>query len=345
LIELDGTYGEGGGALLRTAVTISAISQLPLRLTHVRGGTHHPGLDLEDELIVRSIGRACGAEIVGGAVGSQSLAFTPTRPIGPMTLKQEEGKGRGRGANSLVVLGTLLPILARSGTYSELDVIGESYGPNTLTYDYFVNVTLRAARAMGLHAVPTLKVAGFGRENFGDVRLEVEPSALRGLDWPNRGAIRTCKGLVTTAQLAPTVAARAESHLKRLSHFAGLPLRMDARDVPGSTPGAVISLWAEFENGMGGVAAVGARGVRIETVAQMAFDGLTTFIESGATADAYLADQLLLLAVVAEGKTSFTVPRLTQRLLTMIWVIRQFIPIHITVTGSEGTAGSVTIQP
>lgn len=344
LIELDGTYGEGGGALLRTALTMSTLTQQPFRLTHVRGGTHHPGMDLEDELIVQGMASACAAEVVGGSVGSQSIAFTPTRGIGPIALATGAGPTQGRGANSLVVLGSLLPILTRTGAYSELDIVGESYGPNTLTYDYFAEVTLRAGRCMGLYATSQLVVAGFGRENYGQVHLEVEPGPINGVDWPSRGALRACRGVVTSAQLPPTISARAVSHLERLAHFAGIPLKIETADVSGSSPGSVITLWVEYEHGLGGVASVGARGVRVETIAQAALDALVSFMMSDATVDSYLADQMLLQAIVANSPTHFTVPRLTKRLLTMIWVVKQFSPIRITVVGAEGTPGSVTIQ-
>ncbi len=343
-IELDGTYGEGGGALLRAALAMSVLTQQPFHMTSVRGGTNHPGLDLEDSLVIQAMASACGAKVIGGAVGSQSLTFSPTHAIGPMTLRQDAESGRGRGANALVVLGSLLPIIARGGAYTELKVIGETYGNNTLTYDYFANVTLSAARRMGLYAYPRQEVSGFGRENYGEVYLEVEPSSLHGVEWLTRGAIKHCRALVVTAQLPPVIGERAVSHLERLARFSGLPMKVEAMEVPGSSPGTVVTIWAEFENGLGGIAALGSRGVRVETIAQGAFESISTFLASNATVDAHLADQMLLLGVLAEGKTAFSIPRLTQRLLTMIWVIKQFSPIHVTVTGSEGGPGTVTVQ-
>lgn len=343
-IPIDGSYGEGGGALLRAALAMSVLTQQPFHLTNIRGGTNHPGLDIEDALVVEGMAAASAAKVVGGAVGSQALTFTPMRSLGPVSLNQEVSGTRGRGANSLVVLSSLLPVIARSGVYTELKVIGETYGNNTLTYDYFANVTLQAARRMGLYAFPTLEVSAFGRENYGEVTLEVEPSALQGVEWLTRGALKRCRAEVVTAQLPPTIGARAVAHLERLAHFAGLPMRVTAQEVAGSSPGVVVTIWAEFERGIGGVAQLGSRGVRVETVAQGAFEAISTFLTSDATVDAHLADQVLLLGVLAQGKTAFTVPRITQRLLTMIWVIKQFSPIHVTVSGSLGQPGSVTVS-
>jgi RNA 3'-phosphate cyclase len=342
-IEVDGAYGEGGGALLRTALTASALTQQPVRVVQIRGATNHPGLDLEDVMILKALASSTQAEVVGGEVSGQSLTFTPRRPIGPLTVASQT-KGGIRGANGLVVLGTLLPVLARCGVYSDLSVVGETYGANTLTYDYFAEVTLAGARRMGLYAYPSLVVSGFGREAFGEVHLEVEPSAVHGVEWKDRGSMRRCQGLIVSSQLPAAIGARAVQHLERLAQFSGLPLELQARDVPGSNPGLIVTLWAQFERGLGGVASVGQRGVRVETVAQGAFESLSGFLSSDATVDAHLADQLLLLAILAEGPTTFTVPRLTKRLLTMIWVIKQFTPIHIVVQGAEGRPGMVSIR-
>ena len=108
--------------------------------------------------------------------------------------------------------------------------------------------------------------------------------------------------------------------------------------------GAYITMWSEFDRGVGGATAMGQKGVRIEAVAQQAFHHWSEFQRSGATFDAYVADQVLATAVVAKGETLFKVPKLTSRFLTMVWVAKQFLPIPITIKGHEDTAGSVHIK-
>ena len=85
-------------------------------------------------------------------------------------------------------------------------------------------------------------------------------------------------------------------------------------------------------------------GVRPEFVAQQAFEEMFDWMSSSATTDPYLADQILLPLALAETSSTFTVSRLTQRFLTIVWVVKQFLPIHITVRGSENGPGTVTIQ-
>src|SRR5687768_13501267 len=181
-IVIDGSHGEGGGALLRTALAMSALTQQPLRVVDIRGGTKYPGLNSEDVTLLRALALSCGAEVLGGVPGESSLSFLPTRR--PKGLNErfdiaEAYDGPGF-ANALVILNSLVPLMARTGVYSKLTAHGETYGNHMLTYDYFANVTLQAYRRMGLYAFPEMPVAGFGRGSRGEVRLEIEPSEILG---------------------------------------------------------------------------------------------------------------------------------------------------------------------
>ncbi|MCO5296682.1 MAG: hypothetical protein M9921_07480 [Fimbriimonadaceae bacterium] len=343
---IDGSHGEGGGALVRTALAMAALTQQPVRIVNVRGGTGAPGLNPEDLTVLRAVAWCSGAEVLGADPGSNSVSFLPTRrPRGMNELLDiSEGQDGPGFANALVVLNSLLPLLARTGSYSSLSAQGETYASRVLSYDYFANVTLRAARSFGLYAVPDLPFAGFGRGSRGEVRLEVEPSALTGVDWQTRGALVGVRALVTTGELPEQVAARGLQHLGRLAFYAGFEVEADANLVPSKGPGAMVTVWGEFERGLGGCAVMGQRGVRIEAVAQQAFEGFAQWMRTDATVDEYLADQILILAAMAEGQTRFRTPNLTPRFLTSAWVIKQFLPIHITIRGAEGEPGDVTIR-
>lgn len=345
-ILIDGSYGEGGGALVRAALCMAALTQQPLRIENVRGGTNYPGLDFEDLVLVHALAASCKAETVGAEVGSQQLSFLPTRRACHLTgsLDLSTPDPRARGANALVVLSALLPVLARAGAYSSVSITGETYGSNALTYDYFANVTLSALRKVGLYGFADLELAGFGRPATGRVTLDLEPSALKGVNWGDRGRATECRGFVVFSSLPRNVALRGVAHLNSMASVARVPLEVEAMEVDSPTPGVFVTLWSHYECGFGGATAMGVRGVRIETLAQNAFEALLDFISSGATVDPFLADQIVLTAAFADGETNFKVSRLTKRFLTTVWVVKQFIPLHITVRGREGEAGTVTVR-
>jgi RNA 3'-terminal phosphate cyclase (ATP) len=345
LIVLDGSHGEGGGALVRTALAMSALTQQPVRIDNVRGATRFPGLDVEDLTILRALQRTCNAETVGAEPGSKSVSFLPTRRPsglnGPIDAVRTES---GRGPNANIVLSALLPVLARSGVYSSVSAEGETYGTNSLSYEAFANVTIPALRKAGLYAFPEILTAGFGRESTGVVSLDVEPSALQGIQWTDRGRLIGVHAAVVTAGLPDQVGERGVSHLKRLAQNSGLQITVEHVRTAARQTGTYIATWAHYDRAFGGGSAAGTRGLKVESLAQLAFEEMFEWMSTPCTVDPFLADQLLLPLVLAETESAFSVSRLTQRFLTCVWVVKQFTPIHITIRGPENGPGSVTIK-
>jgi RNA 3'-terminal phosphate cyclase (ATP) len=315
-----------------------------MRVFNVRGNSTHPGLNAEDLTLAKALALACGGTF-SGDFGAHELLFSPgLRPIGlNERIEPEEAAGDGH-ANALVVLLALMPVMARSGVFSKITAQGETFGHNVLSYDYFVNATLAAHRRMGLYAYPELSLAGFGKGSRGEVRLEIEPSQLQGLEWDARGSLVSCCAVVATGELSPEVAGRGAAHLKRLAQGSKVPLQVEVFDVRSRQSGAFVTVLAEYENGVGGATAMGRRGLRIESVAQNAFDAFLQWNSGPWTADSFLADQILVTAAFALSDTIFTVPKITPRLMTVAWVVKQFLPIRLTIRGDEGSEGVVTIR-
>lgn len=345
-IHLDGSHGEGGGALLRSALALSVLTQQPLRISGIRGNTKYPGVNPEDLTLLRPLAWCCDADMEGAELRSSELAFVPrSRPRGLNEIVDVFDSAEGPGfANALVVGNALVPVLARTGMFSALVLEGESYGHHVLSYDYFANVTAHAYRKMGIYAYAELNLAGFGRGSRGELKLEIEPSSIGGLQMPERGELIAFRAVVATAEVGNNVGDRGLAHLDRLAHNAGLPLHNVWVEVPSKGAGAFVTVWAEYEGGIGGATAMGIRGVRVEAIAQQAFDGFLNWQASGATMDAFLADQVLIAAALGEDDTFFSVDRLTERFLTAAWVVKQFLPIRLTIRGEEGGPGTVTIR-
>lgn len=345
-IVLNGSHGEGGGALLRTAVAMSCLTQQPLLLHNVRGAMRKKGLNSEDLTFIDALGDSTRAEVEGAGIDSEALVFRPkslpTKLIGRYDIHSHE-KGKVPGC-SLVVLTSLLPILARASGFSELSVLGETHNDNTVGFDAFERATLAGFRKLGLYATAQLVGAGFGFGAHGEVAVEIEPSVLNPVEWASRGGLASVGAIVSTGDMPESVGEAAIAAVQELGKKHGFEVECELAAFESRSKGATVTVWAEFEHGLGcGSAALGREGV-IEEVAGLAFHRFTEWFDSTATVDAYLADQLLLAAVQAPGKSVFTTPFVTRRLLTMAWVVRQFLPIHITVLGREGEPGTVTIE-
>lgn len=344
-VTIDGGYGEGSGALVRTALTMAAITQQGVRIERVRAGSRYPGLDPEDLAILKILSRSTQAQVEGAEIGSNELLFVPTRRPGAVTMEVEaERNAAKRGPNALVVLSTVIPVLARSGAFSHLSVEGETYGHNALGYEVFSEVVLTLYRKFGIEVFPELVRAGFGRDSDGEVRVEIEPSAVQGVNWDERGRLHGLHAIITTGELSPNISGRAHSHVKKLAESAQVPIEIESRHVPSNGPGAFMSIWARYDKGLGTGVAMGTKGLRSEALAQMAFEECLDWMTSDATLDPYLADQALVPAVLAQEPSFFKISRLTQRFLTSVWVVKQFVPLHLTVRGIEGGPGSLSIS-
>lgn len=346
-IVINGSHGEGGSALLRTALAVSVLTQQPVRLHSIRGATRKPGITSEDLTFIRGLGIVCGAETVGDELDSEEMTFSPRRRPVALVHQRLDVSAFEKGSvpgNALVVLESLLPVLARTGSYSLVTAAGETYNANALSFDYFENVTLAVHRKQGLYAYAQQLMAGFGYAGMGEVSLEVEPSGPNAVQWEDRGKLVECRALVTTSELPDHVGMRGTEHVERLAKHSGIAIDTQSIQVRARGPGAFVTIWAEFERGCGGATAMGQKGVRMEAIAQAAYAEFMKWYESRATVDRYVADQMLLPAALADGESVYSTPMVTRRLTTVARVIKQFLPIHITILGREGEPGTVTIS-
>lgn len=346
-ITLNGSYGEGGGAFLRTALAVASITVQPVRIHHVRGALRKPGISSEDLAFIRALEEITGASLEGDDLGSDELVFIPKHAPRPLRGHIDIGgfeKGSVPG-NALMVTQSLLPVLGRAGGISAFTVWGETYNPNTLTFDAFSTATLALHRRQGLFVTAQQSYAGFGYAQHGEVAIEVEPSVFEGFDWTGRGSLRHFQMLLATNEVHQDQVDRAIARGQRLMKDAGYEPQVHHHQVNARMAGAHTTFVAEYERGLGTGTAMGAQGTRLERVVESAWESVERYLRAPCTLDPFLADQALVIAAFASSPTSYLTEAVTPRLQTMAWVIRQFIPIAITILGRPGEPGRVIVDP
>lgn len=345
-LTLDGAYGEGGASLVRTALVMSALTQTPVTVQNVRGAMRQGGLAAEDLTLLSALGSCCDAEVSGTEFRSREFSFVPQGR--PHALKEPISHSNVPESDpsvaAMVVLNALLPVLCQTKAYSTVVAEGETYGHRILTYDYYEQVALSAYRAMGVHAYPHLIVAGYGKGARGTVELDVEPSVPHGIDWAERGPFEGAFARIALSEVSEGIGERGVAHFERLARGAGIELHLEYEVVPSVNPGVFVTVWGQFATARGGATAKGERGIRVESVVQSAFGAFLEWYSSGSTVDEFLADQVLVALAFAEGDSALRLHRVTQRLQTMVWVIKQFLPIHITLRGGLGEPGELTVR-
>jgi RNA 3'-terminal phosphate cyclase (ATP) len=334
MLEIDGSQGEGGGQVLRTALALSCVLQRGVKITGIRAGRQKPGLAAQHLAACHLLSRICDAKMSGASLGSASVSFSPGKVSGG-----SYSFDIGTAGSITLLLQAALPVLARAEKPSTLEITGGTHVSHSPPFEYFSEVFLPAARKLGVRASAEMRRAGFYPKGGGIVSLKVEPSKLRGCGFlPSAQPI---KYSILSSSLPPHVLQREEAEVKK--PFPGAT--GGARAVEAACAGNALTVWS----GAFGASALGERGKPAEKVAQEACAELMRGMQAGDGArqgatmqpacavDAHLADQLLIYAALAEGKTEFSTPEFSGHLLTNADVIRAMTGRNITF-GSDRVA-------
>jgi len=335
VLEIDGSHGEGGGQLLRTAVALAAITGRAIRVRGIRARRDQPGLAPQHLAAVRAVAALAAGRTTGLELRSDTLEFHPGGIAG--------GSHRfdvGTAGSVTLVMQALLPVMLAGGKPCAATVVGGTDVRAAPPLDYFREVLLPLLGRMGADARLAVRRRGYYPRGGGEVALAVLPAKdIRPLDAGTAGALERIAGVAHVANLPEHIATRMRSSaLDRLDRpvRAEIAVRALGPDEATGQGGAIVA-WASTEHTIVGAGRVAERGVRAETLGAAVGDELAADLGAGATLDVHAADQLLVYLALARGG-SFATRSLSSHAQTAIWLIGQFLPVHFEVS----TAGSLT---
>lgn len=327
-MHLDASHGEGGGQIVRTAVSLSAVTGTPVELTDVRASRDPPGLAHQHLAVVRALAEMCSADVEGAEVGATELVFRPGDDI-------EGGRYEvdiGTAGSATLLMHAGLPAAVHADGAVELHVAGGTDVRWSPTIDYFQHVTLPLLRKAGVSADVECLRRGHYPKGGGEVAMRVQPAPLQALEIPGRGGLNRVRGAAHVTNLPLHIAEReAEAARKELD--VDCPIEIDVREEPGVSAGTSITLWAEHEDTVVGGSALGEKGKPAEEVGREAADNLRRSMESDGTVDTYSADQLLPYLALAGG--GYRAPERTSHLETNAWVCEQLTGQEIGLDGDS----------
>ncbi|MDF5723187.1 MAG: RNA 3'-terminal phosphate cyclase [Rhizonema sp. PD37] len=345
MIQIDGSYGEGGGQILRSSLSLSAITGKPICINSIRAGRKKPGLAAQHLTAVRAAATICNAQIQGDTLSSTSLEFIPGTSVqaGNYTFDVSEAReGSSAGAIALVLQTILLPLALCSGD-SEVTLRGGTHVSHSPSMTYIEQVYLPTLYRMGVRVEVELNAWGWYPRGGGEVNLLINGgSKLSGIDLVERGNLQQVRGLAVVTELPSHIPQRMVSRAENLLRKAELKANLQPLRAKGVAPGAGLFITAQYENSLAGFGAVGRLGLPAEKVAQIACEELLKFHETGAAVDEHLADQLLLPAALASQKSQYRVADFSQHLTTNAWVIEKFEIARVSVDIVDQL---VTVEP
>lgn len=328
VIALDGAQGEGGGQILRSALSLSMITGRPFAITGIRAGRKKPGLLRQHLTAVRAAAEICGAQVSGDEPGSQHLRFCPG--------KIRAGEYRfaiGSAGSCMLVLQTVLPALWFAKGNSRVEVHGGTHNQAAPSADFICRVWEPLLARMGIEQKTTLLRHGFYPAGGGRVVSDVKPVAeLAGLQLTARGEQVQMTAEALLAAVPWHVGEREVAALA--AHFTLADksiIALENRVGPGNT----LSLAIQSEQLTELFVAFGEKGISAEAVAAQVVAQAKSYLASPAAVGEYLADQLILPVALA-GEGAFTVANLSAHLLTNIAVVEQFLAVKFACEPHSG---------
>lgn len=343
VLRIDGSQGEGGGQVLRTSLSLSALTGRPMRMTKIRAGRSRPGLRPQHLTAVRAVAAICDAEVEGDEIESQTLTFTPAGPphSDDYVFDVEDAAPHGSAGSVTLLFQALLWPLVFAGMESRVTLRGGTHVPFSPPYHYLAEVARPAFREFNGFFDVKLEAWGWMQAGKGAVSGTIRPVPRLVPATFERVPPTRVHGVAAVTNLPAHIPQRMASRAHNVLREAGLKTSIRPVRERGEGPGAGLFLWVP----QAGFGVLGRQGWPAEKVAETAVAELLAFVENETAAvDPYLADQLLIPMALADGRSTFTTNRLSRHTLTNAALLRRWLDVSIVVEGEEDGPGRVTVE-
>ena len=334
MIILDGSQGEGGGQIVRTAITLSTITGIPVTIEHIRAGRDRPGLRPQHVTAIQAAAALCNAQVEGLSVAAETIHFAPGGPVQAGNYEWSVGTA---GSAPLVIQTALLPLALADGP-SELRIHGGTHVPHSPSGHYLRDVYLPVLLGLGVHAEIYMEVLGWMPQGGGTMVMHTPGNTPpHARDMSQRGEVERVLGTAIGCNLPSHIPQRMANRAINLLGAIDAPLDIRPMRTKSTSTGAGLFLAVEYANGRGGVGMLGRKGVPSEVVAEQAITALLEFHDSQAAIDEHLADQLVVPLALAEDQSTLSTHRITRHLRTNVDVVTAFINRPIRVNDKRRT--------
>jgi len=320
MIEVDGSYGEGGGQMLRTALGLSIITNQPIHLFNIRANRPSPGLKPQHYTTISILKTISNASVKGLKENATEITFSP----GKITEGTYHFNIGTAGSIVLIFQAIILGCLKTNDTI-QIQVSGGTDVKWSPSWDYFSQVFLQVLHTMGIHVDCTLEKRGYYPKGGGSAILTLKPNErLSSLSWNKQMAVSEIHGLIHSANLPNHIAERMKHACLQTIGSSNIKGHISVDQTTSLSPGTGMTLWTKESNGCLGSIGLGERGVSAESIGKKTSEQLLSYLNTGCTVDPYLCDQIIPFLALAKQDSVVNTFVLSNHAKTNIWLIKKF---------------------
>ena len=347
MIEIDGSHGEGGGALLRIAAALSAVTGKPIKVNNIRSKRPKPGLMAQHLNALKSVAQLSSASYEGLEMASTEIIFKPHELDGG----EYNIDIKTAGSTTLVLQSFLIPA-AFTKKPVKLTLRGGTDVRWSPPFDYLANVTQPILRSLGLNMEMELIQRGYYPKGGGIIEVHIDPvKRIKPFNLSDLKVDRI-RGISHAVKLPEHVAIRQARAARDLLEEHGYHADIEVQHSnTGLGPGSGIVLWTEAEetspegrnNSRIGGSSLGKPGKKAEIVGEEASLDIINVIKHKSALDRYMGDQIIPYMALA-GNSRIKTAELTQHTLTNIYVAEKITGRKFEVTGELNNPALLTVD-
>ena len=341
LVKIDGSQGEGGGQILRTTISLSAITGKPVEVINIRANRSNPGLRPQHMTAIKIIADLFHAEFENLKIGADWIRFLPSDKFKGGSVKFDIGTA---GSIPLILM-TVVPAISLSNNSLQIEVTGGTDVKASPTIDYIKHIVAESYRSIGIKFSVNVLKRGYYPKGGGVVQSTILPCKSPGTlemlatRHVEPKIISVCSQLplhVAKRQISSAIIALEKKEILCSNYTASIETS--------ASPGSSILIYSASDFGLYiGGDSIGEPGKRAEAVGKEAADRFLESMLAQALVDPFLADMLVLPLALSKGTSRYRVARLTQHLLTNLHVASEITRCKFSIE-QKGRTYIVTIQ-
>jgi RNA 3'-terminal phosphate cyclase (ATP) len=350
MIEIDGSEKSGSGTIVRDAVPFAVLMGREIRLFNIRGKRNQPGLRPQHLKAMEAAAEVCGGRLEGGRIGSREIRFKAGERLKGGDFRWDIGT-----AGSTAMLGLcVLPLGLFADAPSTYRIVGGLFQDFAPSLFHLQHVLMPTLRSMGVHGEVRIIRPGYVPRGGGEIEITFFPvkGALRPLVLTSPGQVMNVSGIALSSMLmgksvSERMARACSMALKKRGYDPEIEVIQDspespAFEKPSLQAGAALALWAGTTTGCRvGSDMAGARGRRAEFIGERTALMLLEDLDAGAAVDRHLADQVIPFAALAEGRSTFVLPSMTDHVEARLWLVEKILNARTEVQGKRITVHGI----